>query len=223
MGLAALLAAVLLLAWYWMTLEWRLMALRELLEGASGDEAAQVAELEQGVAAAQALSSGWIEHAEYHEVLSRLEMALGRGLKVDDPVAAFAAFDRAEQAALSAHHKRPQLPHDLLRAATARSERFLVDDRFAQYIVDANRLGPRDRGVATTTLLLVMEHYGYVSETLVDLAIDGAIRELLAGGDLRNLTRLLGAYRAWALVCGDGRIEERFERECARFSAQGVS
>lgn len=220
-ALAVGLVAVVVLAIYWVTLEWRLAGLRELSRLSRGGEIESLAELERGVVDADALTGAILEHADYHYMRSRLHLALGQALEPTDPVAAFRHYEQAEQSSLTAHQKRPHLPHDLLRAAAARAERYLVDDRFLQYLVEANRLGPWDRGTATTTFLLVMEHFDYVPEAAVEVASDAAVRALLAGGYIADLMRLLNHYDAWALVCVDERVVDRHERRCAAVRSTG--
>ncbi|MCC5888489.1 MAG: hypothetical protein JJT88_18800 [Gammaproteobacteria bacterium] len=159
-------------------------------------------------------------HPAYLDRLARIELEAGAQLREADPVAAFASFHRAEELAIAAHAARPGLPHSLLRAAAARAERFQIDDQFEAYLREAQRLGPWDRGVLRTSVLLTLWHWQTASPSLKELVLDRA-EEAFAASQAGGLAAVISSANGWSEFCQRPAIREHNPRPCRRVEQAG--
>lgn len=159
-------------------------------------------------------------HPAYLDRQARIELQAGDRLRMDDPVNAFASFRRAEELAVAAHAGRPGLPHSLLRAAAARAERYQIDDQFEAYLREAQRLGPWDRGVLRTSVLLTLWHWQTASPSLKELALDRA-EEAFIASQAGGLAAVISRANGWSEFCQRPAIREHNPRQCRNFGQAG--
>ena len=158
-------------------------------------------------------------HPAYLDRQARVELEVGARLRNDDPVSAFQSFRRAEELAVAAHAARPGLPHSLLRAAAARAERFQIDDQFETYLREAQSLGPWDRGVLRTSVMLTLWHWQAASPSLRALALDKA-EEAFAASQAGGLAAVITRANGWSEFCKRPAIREHNPRQCRGFERE---
>lgn len=214
LALALLIAATVALRWT--LLDLAAEDAREVLEQSYRDEAS-----DDELLAARAGLDAVIElrpHPAYLDLQARIELQAGIRLRASDPVAAFASFHRAEALALAAHAARPGMPHPLMRAAAARAERFQVDEQFEDYLRQAYQLGPWDRGILRSSVLLTLWHWQTVSPQLQELVLDRA-EEAFAASQAAGLPAVITRANGWAEFCQRPVIREHNARPCRRHPA----